>query len=476
MIRRFFEMLDRWTLRWAGDRFFLIKLFTIALILRAGLILLEPNINLISDMLGYHESGISLLESGELRVKGRLSATRPPIYAVFIYYIYYLFGTGNLLALRLSQGVVGSFTVILTYMLAEKVFSRKVAVWAGILYALYPAAIGFCDLILSEMLFTFFFIAALIFLVDVPQGKIKDAFFAAILLGLATLTRTVLFQFPIFIAIVYLVFQKNRTANLARFAVFIITFWMILIPWLARNERVFDKPLLTTKSGVDFYIYNHNPLKFILLNYSLQGGDILGGVIPWQLSEVERDQICKEAGIEWVKTHPFLFLFKGIRMQWNFFGVEREYIWTLMAGYWGDIPRWVLVMSFLIFAPTIYVLMPLFIWGVVYSWGKYPKVKNLLLMLVYFLAVTFVYFGFSRHRSPLNPVMTVFAGYAIVNWKDMFAELKLGKIFKHPRAAISVGILGFFIIGWALEIVVDVGSFVNLGFQHEQWQNITTAP
>ena len=93
---------------------------------------------------------------------------------------------------------------------------------------------------------------------------------------------------------------------------------------------------------------------------------------------------------------------------------------------------------------------------------------------MYFLAVTFAYYGFSRHRSPLNPVMMAFAGYAIVNWKEVYQDFKLRNLWQRTRTKIVLAILIFFIIGWMLEVAVDVGALLNLGFQHEHWQEITT--
>ena len=157
-------------------------------------------------------------------------------------------------------------------------------------------------------------------------------------------------------------------------------------------------------------------------------------------------------------------------MQWNFFGVEREFVWSLLAGYWGRIPKWQLVLAFIVFAPTIYILMPLFIWGVVYSWKKFPLKNNLLWIIGYFLAITFVAYGFARHRTPLNPIMMGFAGYALSEWSGILADLKRPGIFKRPHSAIALGLLVFFIIGWLLELYVDIGSFFNLGFQAESWK------
>lgn len=472
MLNSLLQKMNRWAESAASDPLFLWKLFGVALLLRVFLVLLHSQVNLISDMLGYHESAVSLLQSGELRVKGRLSATRPPLYPLFMYIIYYLSGAGNIFVVRLVQSVIGALTAVLTFKLTEKVFDRKTAVWAGLLFAIYPAGWGYCDLILSEALYTFFFIAGLYFFVDVPRGTFQDAFFAGLLLGLATLTRTVLFLFPIPFALYYFIFYRKRFSYLPKLAVFMATFWIVLIPWFARNERVFEKPIMTTKSGVDFYLYNHSPFMFILYNYSLEDSEFMGDIVPWKLSEMERDSLAREVGVRWVKENPLLFIFKGIRMQWNFFGVEREYIWSLIAGYWGRIPRWQIALVFLIFAPTIYLLMPLFIWGVVYSWKKHQRIWNLLIITAYFLAVTFAAYGFSRHRTPLNSVMMAFAGFALVNCSSILPDLKLKGILRKPQALVAFGLLIFFIIGWLLEIATDIGSFFNLGFTYTDWHDV----
>lgn len=426
-------------------------------------------------MLGYHEAAVSLLQDGVFSVKGRLSASRPPLYSLFIYVIYYLFGTGNIFMVRIIQAIIGAFTALLTFRLTEKVFNRKAAVWAGLIFALYPATWGYCDMVLSETLFTFLLLAGLIYLVDIPQGKMSDALIAGLFFGLATLTRTVLYQFPLFVAVFYLIFSKKRWSQLPNLAIFVITAWFVLVPWMARNERIFGKPIVSTKSGVDFYLYNHSPFKYILYNYSQEGEDVLNGIIPWKLSEVERDSICKDAAISWIKEHPLLWAFKGVRMEWNFFSVEREYTWTLMAGYWGQVHRWIIGLILFLTAPTIYLLMPLFIWGIVYSWGNFERQKNLLLLLFYFLAVTFVFYGFSRHRTPLNPVLAVYAGYALTSSSAIFSDLRRSVFWSKPRAIIAASLLIFFILGWLLEIFIDMGSVLHLGFTFEGWDTISNA-
>ncbi len=472
MIKRLWVRLDAWIERRSTDRYFIWKLFFLALALRVGFVLLHPAVNLIADMLGYHESAMSLLNSGELKVKGRLSAARPPLYPIFLYLVYYVFGAGNLLAVRLVQAVLGALTAVLTFVLGRKVFTAKVGVWASLFLALYPAAWGFSDMIMTETLFAFLLISALIFLVDLPQGNIKSAFWAGILLGLATLTRTVIYQFPLFLAIALLLFSRKRLALLPGLAILLISFWVVMLPWKARNDRVFGKPLLTTKAGVDFFLYNHSPFWYIVNSASLEDSTTLEGVTTWKLSEVEKDSVARAAAWKWIKSHPLLFAFKGVRMEWNFFGVEREYLWWLLAGYWGRAPRWQLAALFPLFAPTIYILIPLFLWGLVYSWKKYPLMISLLWLIFYNLAVTFVYSGFSRNRMPLNPILMMFAGYALTQMPQILRDLKPPGIFRRKAVLIAAGLLAFVVLGWALEITLDVGSLLHLGFTDPTWQNV----
>jgi 4-amino-4-deoxy-L-arabinose transferase-like glycosyltransferase len=471
-INRALEKLDRWADVLAADRWFLLKLFLLAFILRAGLILLHPQVNLSADMLGYHESGISLLQDGELKVKGRISATRPPLYPIFIYLVYYLFGAGNVLALRLVQAGLGGLICMLTVYLGQKVFSRKVGVWAGIMFAVYPAAWTFADMVMSEYLFTVLLLAGLIYLADLPKGRYQDAVLAGIFLGLATLTRSVLYQFPLFFAVIYLVVSPQRFKQIPRLAVFVVSFWIVLMPWLARNNRIFGQPLMTTKSGVDLYFYNHNPFLYIIQNYSKENQLISGEIKPWTFSEMERDSLAKDAAVTWIKAHPLLFLFKGVRMQWNLFGVDREYVWWLIAGYWGHAPKWMIALAFPIFMPWVYLLIPLFIWGLVYSWKKYPAQIALLAMLAYNLAVTFVYYGFSRNRMPLNPLLMLFAGYALTQYQPILTDLKSPGLLRRPQVVVALGFLGFILVGWALELLIDMGSFLNLGFTGFDWIKI----
>jgi 4-amino-4-deoxy-L-arabinose transferase-like glycosyltransferase len=471
--QRLLQKLDLWAERLASDRLFLLKLFVTAFLLRAALILLHSQVNLSADMLGYHESAMSLLRSGELRIKGRLSASRPPVYPIFIYLVYYIFGPGNILMLRLIQAVLGGVISVLTVLLGRKVFSAKVGVWGGLFYTLYPAAWTFSDMVMSEILFTVLLMSSLFFLVDFPRRRMSDAVLAGILLGSAAMTRTVLYQFPLFFAAIILITSKQRWKHVPHLVVFLLSFWIVLLPWMARNNRVFSKPVITTKSGVDLYFYNHNPFMYIIYNYREEESLNHLSQKTWAMSETGRDSLARNIAVAWIEQHPLLFAFKGVRMQWNYFGIEREYLWWLLAGYWGKVPKWQIALMFPLIAPWAYLLIPLFIWGLVYSWKKIRAKSALLWVLVYNLAVTFVYYGYSRSRMPLNPILMLFAGYALTQYQPILDDWKSPGVFKRPLVLAALGLLAFIILGWALELFVDLGSFLHIGFTGFDWGEIS---
>ena len=226
---------------------------------------------------------------------------------------------------------MGGVISLLTVVLGQKIFSRKVGIWGGVIFALYPAAWTFADMVMSESLFTVFMLGGLIYMLELPKGKIQDAVLAGLLLGLATLTRSVLYQFPLFLSVIYLVVSTQALEASALVGGLCPDFLDGNDALAGRNQRVFGKPLMTTKSGVDLYWYNHNPFVYIVYN---DKEDIMlsGQVKPWTFSEVERDFLARDVAVTWIKSHPLLFAFKGIRMQWNLFGVEREYF----GGYYRD--------------------------------------------------------------------------------------------------------------------------------------------
>lgn len=177
-----------------------------------------------------------------------------PLYYIFISGVYYLFGLENFDAVRIFQIFLFALTVIFIYLLAEKLFEKKIAVASGILVSLFfPLAAG-AGLLNKELLFTFFVVLSIWSLYNARQTmKIKWFVLGGIVLGLAVLTNAVLQFFIVFIIFYFIYPFKKDTPwkNLAGRLSLLFLFFLIVVGCWSLRGYLSDggiKPL-NLKSG-----------------------------------------------------------------------------------------------------------------------------------------------------------------------------------------------------------------------------------
>jgi hypothetical protein len=140
----------------------LVTLLVVGALVRLGLIFVfagqEPEI---VDAQDYNRLAIGLVETGEYRdASGNLTSLRPPFYPLLVAGLYQCFGLENYRAVRVAQAILSLFTLLLVYQLGKELYCPKVGLWAAAGYCFYPTLLGMNNLLLSEGLFTFFFVAA----------------------------------------------------------------------------------------------------------------------------------------------------------------------------------------------------------------------------------------------------------------------------------------------------------------------------
>jgi len=132
--------------------------------------------------------------------------------------------------------LVASLSVMLLFLIAERIFSRKVALITSLLWATYPISLWFLKNPHTEVPFIFFFLAGvLIFLVGLKQNKMWTAFGVALLLGIATLIRPIALLLPLVFAFIVVFGSWGLYWNWRRKIVFavvlIVVYLMVLAPW-----------------------------------------------------------------------------------------------------------------------------------------------------------------------------------------------------------------------------------------------------
>ena len=128
----------------------LIGILTAALILRLALsVYLGPRERW-ADAAIYDRIGTSLASGNGYSLDGiEPTRLRPPTYPAFLAVIYYIAGR-NLSVVTIVQSILGMLTVLLSYLLACRVFGRRAGWIVALIVASYPALIYYDTRILRE--------------------------------------------------------------------------------------------------------------------------------------------------------------------------------------------------------------------------------------------------------------------------------------------------------------------------------------
>ncbi|UCD18363.1 MAG: glycosyltransferase family 39 protein, partial [Candidatus Zixiibacteriota bacterium] len=138
----------------------------------------------------FHDRWAQSIAAGNLF--GREVFFRAPFYIYVLGGLYAVFGH-SLLAARIFGHLVGLATVLITYRLASRVFSKRVGIIAGLIHALYPIAVYFESELLVDSLFAMLTeLTVLLLFVAFDKRSIKLYFLAGIVIGMAAITRPII--------------------------------------------------------------------------------------------------------------------------------------------------------------------------------------------------------------------------------------------------------------------------------------------
>ena len=136
---------------------------------------------------------------------------------------------------RILEIIFGSFCILLTYMIGDKVFNRKAAVLSSLFLAFSPAFFFFVGIMLTEIVSTCFVLLGVYFIIK------KRYFFSGIFFGLAFMSRFLqLLAFAAVFLLLSVYSRKTKTKNLIKL---IAGFGMVIIPFLILNQFLYNNML-----------------------------------------------------------------------------------------------------------------------------------------------------------------------------------------------------------------------------------------
>ncbi|MCP4592264.1 MAG: tetratricopeptide repeat protein [bacterium] len=205
----------------------------------------------------YHDQWAQAIVGGEEFVEGPYF--RAPLYPHFLAAIYKVFGHGSV-APRVVQGILGSFSCGLVFLIGRRLYDRRVGVLAGLGSATYWILIYFDGELLIPVLIVFLDLVMIWLLVRASQQPGPIGFgLAGLALGLSAIARPNILLFgPAVVVWLVLTYRADWRRTAMYVACFFVGCVLPIVPVTARNILVGDDAVLVaSQGGVNFYIGNN---------------------------------------------------------------------------------------------------------------------------------------------------------------------------------------------------------------------------
>lgn len=383
---------------YAGDFCTFLLIFVLALAPR--LIVAISSTELPSkDALGYDLRAQSIAAGQGFSAGGRPTSFKEPLYSFFLAAIYLIFGN-SYVAVRAVQSIMGAFSCYIVYLLGKRSFGAAVGFVAAMAAAFDPSLVKSAEHTTSEGFFTFLLLISLYLLLRLeaePKRSISSG--AGAILGLAALTRSVVFFFPFLIAARGLIKVLREKAMVRKaaldIAALVLPFLLIIAPWTVRNWWVHRSFVpISTNVGINLYS-SYRPPQGKLFGFNAFDENTRRA---FQLgTEVEQSRYLMAKTFESIRDNPGALPYLIFLKSAYFFS---PFDWEVIGG--G-------VLNFVYFFS-----IPFFVAGLIAGRGRGEGASCLYLALIYFFAMAILTYGSPRFRLPVEPLLLIFAALGLV--------------------------------------------------------------
>jgi 4-amino-4-deoxy-L-arabinose transferase-like glycosyltransferase len=213
----------------------------------------NPTDGRFDDSLFYHYAARSVAEGrGYVSfLSGDSTALFPPGYPFFLGGLYKAFGPDPQSG-ETANVILGAATCVLAFALGGLLLGWRVGLAAGLILALFPGQALFVPALMSEVLFTFLFVAALLLAVLAARRRARRrALLVAatgLTAGVAALVRGEALFVPLMILPFWALAWADWRAALKGGALVVVGMAAIVLPWSVRNYLVMDSPILLSSN------------------------------------------------------------------------------------------------------------------------------------------------------------------------------------------------------------------------------------
>jgi 4-amino-4-deoxy-L-arabinose transferase-like glycosyltransferase len=386
---------------------------------------------LLQDEMEYFSLAQSLHHGNGFSIEGTPTAYRAPAYPAFIVIVFSIFGE-SVISVRMLQVFADTLTCVLLFLLCRRFFSEDTAFIALAAYSFFPGNALYISLFMTEVLFTAFTLLAI--LLCTKQSPAYPTV-TKILLGMTFGIITLLKPNALIIFTAFLIWEIIRSRSfkkgLQQNVLIIISFIVLLFPWMIRNKIYFDHFSITSNGGVNFWI-GHNQSANGSFKY-LEQNNPLENIA----NEFDRSTFGYKEGIDFLIHHPteeakLLFLKFA-----HFFEPDFSLMKSLQyKPEWDTYSKSILI--YREFSPSILfgmhcltaIIVITGLWGLIFANdSQYQYLLLVRLIIVFWIGSYLIFFGAARFRLPIMPLFIAMATYSIEAWKTKSFSVTQSKIF-----------------------------------------------
>lgn len=216
----------------------------------------------ISDQGGYNYFALNWIRGAGLIAdsSGALSVYRPPLYPMFLGFVYALSGELNYRAVYFVQSVLSLLTIISIYIAASRLFNARAGLVAAFVAAIYPPFVLYNITTMTESISLVLTTLALALLLKVQsKHQITKTILVACCIALGSLCKPAIIFFVPGILLAFLILPKQTyRSKLTSVSFFLLTLVLVLSPWILRNYKAFNKFIpLADNGSYNFYLANN---------------------------------------------------------------------------------------------------------------------------------------------------------------------------------------------------------------------------
>ncbi|HJT58275.1 MAG TPA: glycosyltransferase family 39 protein [Ktedonobacteraceae bacterium] len=379
------------------------------------------------DSLFYQTIGLNLLREHCFCLESHISTVyRAPLWPFIIAGISVIFGPSDYFA-RIFLSIIGSGTSVLIYLFARDLFGGRIGIVAGIIAAIYPELYIYDGWLYTESLYIFLLFAlcyTLYRLQRAPQEKRGLWILAGILLGLLSLTRPngliVIGIVIVWAFIMVWIKILSWRPTVKGMMITTVIALALIAPWTVRNyiDTHTFIPVATGDGTVLLGAYNDEALS--------KPGYLGSWINPLQSRpdvtkpfplftctppcEVAREAAYKQAAIQWIESHtsvlPRLLALHFLNM-WQPATIEAD---LPVERFPNQRSSQIVLAMMRTFPIAIFILAAL---GLAVTFRRWRELLFLYFIILLTIAECLIYYGSSRFRAPIEPILILLASGGI---------------------------------------------------------------